>query len=58
VIQFRDLTLARGAQPLIERANLQIHVGWRVGLVGANGSGKTSLLTMLAGDAQPERGEF
>ena len=57
MIQLRDLTLARGAQPLIEGANLQIHVGWRVGLVGANGTGKTSLLAMLEGGVHPERGE-
>ena len=57
MIRFRDLTLARGARPLIEQANLQLHDGWRVGLVGANGSGKSSLLALLRGELQPELGE-
>ena len=39
VIQFRHLTLARGARHLIEDADLQLHAGWRVGVVGANGGG-------------------
>jgi len=56
MIQLRDLTLARGAKTLIERANLQIHSGQRIGLVGANGCGKSSLLALLTGELQPERG--
>jgi ATP-binding cassette subfamily F protein 3 len=57
VIQFRNLTLARGARVLIEDANLQIHAGWRVGLVGANGSGKSSLLALVCGELQAEQGQ-
>ncbi|MGQ0752343.1 MAG: ATP-binding cassette domain-containing protein [Betaproteobacteria bacterium] len=56
MIQFRNFTLARGARPLIVDASLQIHAGWRVGLVGANGSGKSSLLALLCGELQPEQG--
>ena len=56
MIQFRSLALARGAHRLIEDATLQIHAGWRVGLVGANGSGKSSLLALLSGALQPDRG--
>ena len=33
MIQFKNLTLARGARKLIEDANMQIHAGMRVGLV-------------------------
>jgi ATP-binding cassette, subfamily F, member 3 len=57
LIRFRDLALARGARRLIEGASLQIHPGWRVGLVGANGSGKSSLLALIRGELQPEAGE-
>ena len=57
MIQFRNLTLARGARRLIEDADLQIHGGWRVGLVGANGSGKSSVFSMLRGELQPDRGD-
>jgi ATP-binding cassette, subfamily F, member 3 len=57
VIQFRNLTLARGARTLIESASLQIHPGWRVGLVGANGTGKSSVFGMLRGELHPDRGD-
>jgi ATP-binding cassette subfamily F protein 3 len=57
VIQFRNLTLARGARRLIVNANVQIHAGWRVGLAGANGSGKSSLFALLRGELHAEGGD-
>jgi len=57
VIQFRNLALSRGARLLIEDASLQIHPGWRVGLVGANGSGKSSLFALLRGELHADRGD-
>jgi ATP-binding cassette, subfamily F, member 3 len=57
VIQFRNLTLARGARRLIEDASLQIHPGWRVGLTGANGCGKSSLFALLRGELHADRGD-
>jgi len=57
VIQFRQLTLARGARRLIEATDLQLHAGWRVGVVGANGSGKSSLFSLLLGELHPEAGD-
>ena len=57
MIQLRHLTLARGARPLLEGADLQLHAGWRVGLVGANGSGKSSLFALLTGELHPEAGD-
>lgn len=57
LIQFRNLTLARGARKLIEDASLQIHAGWRVGLVGANGSGKSSLFALLRGELHADLGD-
>lgn len=56
MILLRSLTLARGARRLIEDATLQIHSGWRVGLVGANGSGKSSLFALLRGELHAEAG--
>ena len=50
------MTLARGSRALIEGCDLQIHDGWRVGVVGANGSGKSSLFELLRGELQPELG--
>ena len=57
MIQLRRMTLARGSEPLLEDVELQVHDGWRVGLVGANGSGKSSLLALLRGELQPELGD-
>jgi ATP-binding cassette subfamily F protein 3 len=51
------MTLARGSRRLIEDASLQIHAGWRVGVVGANGSGKSSLFALLRGELHTESGD-
>ena len=58
MIQLRNLTLARGARPLIEGATLQIHPGQKVGVVGANGCGKTSLFALLRGELHPDTGDL
>ena len=42
---------------LFEGASLQIHPGWRVGLSGANGSGKSSLFALLRDELQADQGE-
>jgi ATP-binding cassette subfamily F protein 3 len=57
LIQLRRLTLARGARRLIEEADLQLHAGWRVGLVGANGTGKSSLFALLLNELHAEAGD-
>ena len=57
MIQFRHLTLARAGRTLIEDANAQIHSGWRVGLVGANGTGKSSLFALIRGELHAEHGD-
>jgi ATP-binding cassette subfamily F protein 3 len=57
VIQFRALRLARGAKVLVDEVTLQIHPGWKVGLTGANGCGKSSLFALLRGQLHPDRGD-
>nr|MBP6514510.1 ATP-binding cassette domain-containing protein [Steroidobacteraceae bacterium] len=44
-----DAELAYGLHPLLDRANLAIQEGERIGLIGRNGTGKSSLLRILAG---------
>ncbi|MFE8034365.1 ATP-binding cassette domain-containing protein [Thiohalocapsa marina] len=58
MISLRNLRLARGAKVLIEAATLQIHPGWKVGLTGANGSGKSSLFAMLRDQLHPDQGDL
>ncbi|MDR1463658.1 MAG: ATP-binding cassette domain-containing protein [Azoarcus sp.] len=58
MICFRNLRLARGARILIEGASLQVFPGWKVGLTGANGSGKSSLFALLRGQILPDRGDL
>ncbi len=57
MILLRHLSLSRGPRLLIEDASLQMHTGWRVGLVGANGSGKSSLFALLRGELHAETGD-
>uniref|UniRef100_UPI00257BC828 ATP-binding cassette domain-containing protein n=1 Tax=Thauera sp. TaxID=1905334 RepID=UPI00257BC828 len=58
MISLRNLRLARGAKVLIEGASLQIHPGWKVGLTGANGSGKSSLFAILRDQLHPDQGDL
>jgi ATP-binding cassette subfamily F protein 3 len=57
MILLRNLALARGPHRLFEGAALSLERGWKVGLVGANGSGKSSLLALLAGELAPDAGD-
>ncbi len=57
MIRITNLTLARGNKPLLEEAALTVHAGHRVGLIGANGSGKSSLFALLRGEIDADAGE-
>ncbi|MES0491850.1 MAG: ATP-binding cassette domain-containing protein [Leptospirales bacterium] len=50
MISVSDLSIKYSAGPLFEKVSLQFNPGNRYGLVGANGSGKTTFLRILAGD--------
>ena len=58
MIRFNDITLRRGAEPLLEGASATIDPGHKIGLIGANGSGKSSLLALLRGELATDRGEL
>ena len=58
MIQIQDLSLHRGALALLADTTLTLHAGWKVGIVGANGVGKSSLFKLLLGELQADAGEL
>ncbi|MFM7785311.1 MAG: ATP-binding cassette domain-containing protein, partial [Gammaproteobacteria bacterium] len=57
MIQLSGLRLARGPRILLDQSDLTIHAGERVGLVGANGCGKSTLFALLRGEVHPDAGD-
>lgn len=49
--------LAWGDKPLLDNADLTVEAGQRIGLIGRNGTGKSSLLKVLAGIEKTDGGE-
>jgi ATP-binding cassette subfamily F protein 3 len=58
MLSARDLTLRRGPEPLFEQVNFTIFRGNKVGLTGANGSGKSSLFAAIRGELGPDAGDI
>jgi ATP-binding cassette subfamily F protein 3 len=58
MIQFNQLALRRGAKLLLEEVSLQIHPGQKVGITGANGSGKSSLFSLILGEIGADGGDL
>src|SRR5262245_63758410 len=56
MLQVRDLGVEVGGNTTLTRASFSLHPGDKVGLVGRNGAGKTSMLKVLAGEAAPAHG--
>jgi len=56
VLQVRDLSVEVGARLVVDEASFGVRAGDKVGLVGRNGAGKTSLLKVLSGDTLPSSG--
>ncbi|WP_342243336.1 ribosomal protection-like ABC-F family protein [Pseudomonas sp. OTU5201] len=57
MIRLQNLTLQRGPQRLLEGAEMTLHAGQKVGLIGANGAGKSSLFALLRGELGPDAGD-
>ena len=58
MLALTNIALRRGRKVLIENASLQVHAGQRMGIIGANGCGKSSLFAMLLGELEPDDGEL
>ncbi len=58
MLSFNNLSLRRGSNLLFEKVNFTVHKNNKVGLVGSNGTGKTSLFKMILGDFESDSGDF
>jgi len=56
VITTANLTIQFGAKPLFENVSIKFGEGNRYGLIGANGSGKSTFMKILGGDLEPTHG--
>ena len=57
MIEIKNLTLQRGLKVLLDQAALSLTPGRRVGLIGKNGSGKSSLFALLKGEITADKGD-
>jgi ATP-binding cassette subfamily F protein 3 len=58
MIRISNLTLARGTKRLFDNANLTLFPGHKVGLVGANGIGKSTLFALMRGEMHQDSGDL
>jgi len=56
MLQFENLSLRRGSVALFESANARIHPGQKVGITGANGTGKSSLFALIKNELHADTG--
>ncbi|WP_337882807.1 ATP-binding cassette domain-containing protein [Chromobacterium haemolyticum] len=57
MIQLKNLNLRRGLKELLLGANLTLNPGYKTGLTGANGAGKSSLFALLMGELHADSGD-
>ncbi|HEX6118329.1 MAG TPA: ATP-binding cassette domain-containing protein, partial [Dongiaceae bacterium] len=58
MLTITDLTCRIAGRPLLEGASLALPAGHKAGLIGRNGTGKTTLLKLIAGDLSADSGEI
>ncbi|PIZ04141.1 MAG: hypothetical protein COY58_05655 [Gammaproteobacteria bacterium CG_4_10_14_0_8_um_filter_38_16] len=58
MLQLSDITLRRGTKVLLEETSLRLDVGYKAGLIGKNGAGKTSLLKLIMHELQEDHGKI
>ena len=58
MISLQQIVLRRGSKVLLDGASATINPGEKIGLVGRNGAGKTSLLALLSGRLHEDSGQF
>ena len=58
MIQLEQLSLRRGGRVLFQKASMQLHPGWKIGLTGVNGAGKSTLFSALLGGIESDSGSL
>ena len=58
MIAFRNFALRRGERLLLSQVDLALHAGWRVGVIGRNGCGKSSLFAAILGEVEADQGDI
>src|SRR4051794_14210608 len=58
MITLKNIVLRRGAKVLLDSTSVTLNPGEKVGLVGRNGAGKSSLFALLNGNLHEDGGEF
>ena len=58
ILTLRDLSLAFGQSPVLDRVNLKIEARERLCLLGRNGAGKSTLLKVISGELEADEGEI
>ncbi len=56
IVSLQDVHKSFGSEIVLDQVNLQLHPGEKVGMVGPNGSGKTTILKLITGDVEPDIG--
>ena len=58
MIELKNASLQRGKKLLFSNSDLSLHHGWHLGLIGQNGSGKSSLFSLFLGELTLDQGDF
>lgn len=58
MIRFQQVSLMRGIKPLLDNVDVTLNPGDKIGLIGANGAGKSSLFGLLRGELHADQGEI
>jgi ATP-binding cassette subfamily F protein 3 len=58
MLKFTELQLRRGSRVLLEHATFTVHAGQKIGLIGANGTGKSSFFQLILGHLDADAGDM
>ncbi|WP_130803792.1 ATP-binding cassette domain-containing protein [Acinetobacter ihumii] len=58
MIQLDQFSIRRGGRVLFQKASMQLHPGWKIGLTGVNGAGKSTLFSAFLGEIEADSGSL